>query len=92
MIIHNTCFIYNRQLREVCCESNNGEQTVAFFENFGGYFMTKEYQRVAISKRMLKEALLDLLKDKPIDAVTVSELCQMAQINRTTFYRHYETP
>lgn len=33
-----------------------------------------------------------LLERKHIDDISVSELCKEAQINRTTFYRHYQTP
>lgn len=54
--------------------------------------MTKENQRIAISKYFLKEGLLRLLKKKHISKISVSELCREAEINRTTFYRHYETP
>ncbi|MCD7729690.1 MAG: TetR/AcrR family transcriptional regulator [Clostridia bacterium] len=52
----------------------------------------KENQRVTITKRMLKESLLALLKEKDLDSITVSELCSRAQINRTTFYRYYKLP
>ena len=48
-----------------------------------------ENQRVRISKKMLKDALLELLQDKDIAHVSVTEICQHAQINRTTFYKHY---
>ena len=54
--------------------------------------MPKENQRVAISKQLLKAGLLKLLQKKHISKISVSELCQEAEINRTTFYRHYETP
>lgn len=54
--------------------------------------MPKENQRVAISKRLLKNALMDLLQKKHIRDISVSELCAQAEINRTTFYRHYQTP
>lgn len=54
--------------------------------------MVKVNQRVAISKQLMKEGLLRLLKKKHISKVSVSELCQEAQINRTTFYRYYQTP
>ncbi len=54
--------------------------------------MPKENQRVAISKRLLKEAVMKLLKKKHIDEISVCELCREAGINRTTFYRHYQTP
>lgn len=54
--------------------------------------MPKENQRVALSKRLLKTSLLRLLQKKHITKISVSELCQEAEINRTTFYRHYEAP
>lgn len=38
---------------------------------------------------MLKTALLKLLEEKPIDKITIYELCKVAQINRTTFYKYY---
>ncbi len=49
-------------------------------------------QRVAITKRMLKEGLTRLLTKKPLDKISITELCQQAGINRTTFYRYYELP
>lgn len=36
-------------------------------------------------------ALISLLKKKPIEYVTVSEICKEAGVNRSTFYLHYET-
>ena len=54
--------------------------------------MEKENQRITLSKRLLKEALLRLLTRKQLDQITVSELCGEASINRATFYRHYGTP
>lgn len=52
----------------------------------------KENQRVALTRRLLKESLLELLEKKPIQKITVSELCAAAQINRSTFYSHYGCP
>lgn len=54
--------------------------------------MAEINQRVAITKRMLKEGLVRLLVKKPLDKVNITELCQEAGINRTTFYRYYELP
>lgn len=54
--------------------------------------MQRENQRVAISKQMLKDGVMGLLKKKHIDNISVTELCAASQINRTTFYRHYQTP
>ena len=36
-------------------------------------------------------ALISLLKKKPFDFITVSEICEQAGVNRSTFYLHYET-
>jgi len=52
----------------------------------------KENQRVSLTKRLLKEGLLRLMAHKPLEKISVSELCAEAGINRATFYRHYELP
>ena len=36
-------------------------------------------------------ALISLLKKKSFDYITVSEICEAADVNRSTFYLHYET-
>lgn len=36
-------------------------------------------------------ALIDLLKEKSFEYITVSEICKKAEVNRSTFYLHYET-
>ncbi len=48
-----------------------------------------ENQRIRINKTMLKTGLLKLLKEKPLSQITVYELCQVSEINRTTFYKYY---
>ncbi len=44
-------------------------------------------------KRRAREAMesvfLDLLKKKPIEKISVKELCVKAEVNRSTFYEHY---
>ncbi len=54
--------------------------------------MAELNQRVAVTKRMLKEGLMRLLAEKTLDKITITELCEEAGINRTTFYRYYELP
>ena len=51
-----------------------------------------ENQRIRVTKKMLKEALVRLLENKPIEKVSVYEICQTAEINRTTFYKYYGSP
>ena len=48
-----------------------------------------ENQRVRLTKALLKNALIHILQKKPIEKITIYELCDQAQINRTTFYKYY---
>ena len=48
-----------------------------------------ENQRIRVSKTMLKNALMQLLEKKSIDKISIYELCDTAQLNRTTFYKYY---
>lgn len=38
----------------------------------------------------LTSAMLALLEEKPINEISISELCGMAGVGRTSFYRNYE--
>ncbi|MCR5485659.1 MAG: TetR family transcriptional regulator C-terminal domain-containing protein [Clostridiales bacterium] len=51
----------------------------------------KTDRRVLYTKMFLKESLLELMKEKPVDKITPTELCRKANINRNTFYTHYYT-
>jgi len=54
---------------------------------------TKDNQRTRLSKILLKNAMMDLLKEKgSVTKITVKELCEKAELNRSTFYSHYEEP
>lgn len=54
--------------------------------------MDRENQRIAITKRLLKESLMRLLREKDLGKINITELCKDAGINRATFYRHYALP
>lgn len=41
------------------------------------------------SKKRIEETFLLLLHKKSIERISVTELCEMAGINRSTFYAHY---
>ena len=49
----------------------------------------KEDRRTAMTKRMLKDALTELLRETDIYHVSIRELCEKADVNRTTFYKYY---
>lgn len=39
---------------------------------------------------VIRQSFLSLLKEQTIDKITVADVCRLAEINRATFYRHYE--
>ncbi len=39
----------------------------------------------------MDEALLTLLNKKSFDYITIKDICELAGVNRSTFYLHYET-
>lgn len=48
--------------------------------------------RTRYTHKVIREAFLALMKDKPYTKITVKELCDRAEINRATFYYHYRDP
>jgi hypothetical protein len=48
-----------------------------------------ENQRVRLSKELLRKSLTELLFKKSIHKISVREICERAEINRTTFYKYY---
>lgn len=52
--------------------------------------MKKIDARIVNTKNFLKRALLTLLSNKKLSQITVSNLCNAAEINRATFYFHYK--
>lgn len=49
----------------------------------------KADQRVRYTKMVIKNSLLELMRERPISKVTVTDICRKADINRNTFYSHY---
>ena len=47
-------------------------------------------RRTKYTKSVIRQALFDLLKEKPLNKITVTDICKMADINRSTFYSYYE--
>lgn len=53
--------------------------------------MINQETRYQNSAHLMDEALIELLKDKDIEFITIKEICHKAGVNRSTFYLHYET-
>jgi AcrR family transcriptional regulator len=45
--------------------------------------------RVRNTKKRLRQTFAQLMSEKPLQNITVAELCNRAEINRSTFYAHY---
>lgn len=48
-----------------------------------------EDRRVRKTKKAIAAALAELLKEKPLNRISVREISEIADINRGTFYLHY---
>ena len=46
--------------------------------------------RIEKTERAIRNAFLELRAAKPLEKITVKELCSLACINKSTFYSHYE--
>jgi AcrR family transcriptional regulator len=46
--------------------------------------------RVKRTKQLLQKALMDLVREKPVDSITVQDIAARAEVNRATFYAHFE--
>ena len=51
--------------------------------------MNKENQRVKLTRQLLQNSLIELMQEKPIAKTTIKEICENADINRSTFYLYY---
>lgn len=45
--------------------------------------------RTRVTKMLIRKAFTELLRQKPIQSISIRELCENAGINRGTFYSHY---
>jgi AcrR family transcriptional regulator len=48
--------------------------------------------RVRYTKKVIQESFLKLIKEKPINKITVKSICELSEINRATFYKYYKDP
>ncbi len=45
--------------------------------------------RVRYTKMIIQVNFISLLKQKPLNKITVKEICALSEINRATFYKYY---
>lgn len=49
----------------------------------------KDNQRTRLTKILFRNALISLLQKKSIYQISVTELCETSEMNRSTFYKYY---
>ena len=54
--------------------------------------MKKEHKKIQNTRNILLNTLIELSESRPMEEISVSELCRAAHINRTTFYKYYSVP
>lgn len=48
--------------------------------------------RIRYTQTTIKQKFIELLQRQPINRVTVTRICELAEINRATFYKYYSDP
>lgn len=46
--------------------------------------------RTRITHKLIMDALIELMIKKPFEEISVIDICDQAQVHRTTFYKHFE--
>lgn len=46
--------------------------------------------RIRRTYKLLTDALMTLMQEKPIEKITVMEICSQAMVHRATFYKYFE--
>lgn len=49
-------------------------------------------RRSRMTRTILKQSLIELMKTKPLHEISIKKICETADINRSTFYHHYDSP
>jgi len=52
--------------------------------------MKKEDLRIRYTRMILRNSLIELMKDRPVSKIGIKEICALAGVSRSTFYTHYE--
>ena len=50
----------------------------------------REDHRVRYTRKILKDSLISLMKERPVTDIGIKEICARAEISRSTFYVYYE--
>lgn len=72
-------------------QQNNTNCSATYFFLKGYIDMDKQItdRRIRKTKKLLREALTELMNEKTLEGITIKDLTQRADLNRGTFYLHY---
>ena len=68
----------------MCCEIDTYKKSVDKSEA-----IMADSIRTQMTKSLLQTSLIELMQEKPFHKITIKEICDRADLNRTTFYLHY---
>lgn len=51
-----------------------------------------ENRKVKLTHQILKNTLIEMLQTKHISEISITKLCEKADLNRSTFYAHFQNP
>jgi AcrR family transcriptional regulator len=49
----------------------------------------KESRKTRYTRMVIRDSLIELMKQRPITDITIKEICDLADLSRPTFYAHY---
>ena len=50
----------------------------------------KENRKIRYTKMVIRDSLIELMQGKPVLNISIKEICELADISRSTFYAHYK--
>jgi AcrR family transcriptional regulator len=60
-------------------------------KNYRPHLRTAKDARAVRTREALRHALLRLLELKPLEQITILDICEVAEVGYTTFFRHHPT-
>ena len=81
----DTVLKFNAQIFAICFEIN----TISDYVDIQRGKIVANSRRAQMTKKLFSSALIELMQVKPYHKITVKEICEQADLNRTTFYLHY---
>lgn len=54
--------------------------------------MARDDRRTRMTKALINESFLELLEQRHLSKITVKDICEGADVNRSTYYRYYSDP